>query len=224
MLGKIFAVMCLVSIVSAAFTGNLDLLTNAALDGASRAVTLTVSLMGMMCLWCGVMSVFSSAGVIERLTRLAAPLLRLAFPTAYASRVGIGEIASNVSANFLGIGNAATPLAISAMKEMQRENPTPERASDDMIMLAVLNSSSFCIFPGTLIALRHAAGSRSPACVVLPVLVVSFTTSALSILLCRICARISKISKRRRKNGICGVTRRTDRYRGDGGDIADLAL
>lgn len=216
MLGKIFGVMCLLSVISATATGNLAALSTAALDGAARAVTVTLSLMGMMCLWCGVMRVFSEAGIVSRLARFASPLLRLAFPTAYSSGIGIGEIASNVCANFLGIGNAATPLAISAMKEMQRSNPNPDCASDDMITLAVLNCSSFCIFPGTLIALRHAAGSSSPSAVILPVMIASLLSSALSILLCRVCA---KISKRRKQNGICGVARPSCRDRGAGADI-----
>lgn len=201
MLGKIFAVMCLISVVCAALNGNLAALSDAALDGAGRAVTVTLSLVGMMCLWCGVMRVFSAAGIVDRLRRMLSPLLGRIFPDTFSRGEGDREIAANISANLLGIGNAATPFAISAMKEMQKSNPDKTRATDDMITLAVLNCSSFCIFPGTLIALRHTAGSASAASVLLPVWIASLASSALSVVLCRLCARLSRGKRQNKRKG-----------------------
>ena len=177
----------------------------------------------LMCLWCGVMRVFSAVGLIDRLRRLLSPLLRCVFPTAFARGEGDREITANIAANLLGIGNAATPLAVSAMREMQKSNPDKSRATDDMITLAVLNCSSFCIFPGTLVALRHSSGSASAASVLLPVWIASLASSVLAVLLCRICARLSRAKTKERKENddrICGVSRSAV---GDSGAVACTA-
>ena len=185
MLGKIFGAICVASVCFALINSGADDIGNAVIDGASSAVSLTISLCGMMCLWCGIMRVLERAGMIEKLARLLSPLLRLFFPDAYRRGVGCSEIAASISANLLGIGNAATPLAICAMKKLQENNLTPSIASHDMITLAVLNTASASIVPGTVLALRRAAGSGAPTAVVAPIWICSFCTSALALLLCR---------------------------------------
>ena len=129
---------------------------NAIPDGASGALEVIFSLVGMMCLWCGMMEVLREAGLIRRLSRLLSPFLRLFFPRAYQTGEGAEEICANVSANLLGIGNAATPLALRAMEKLQRHNPHPERASGEQITLAVLNTASVTLIPANLLALRRA--------------------------------------------------------------------
>ena len=116
MLGKIFGVLCLIALIFGILTGNITQLGSAVLDGAANAVTVTLSLCGMMCLWCGMMRVLSEAGVIRRLTRLLSPFLKCFFPDAARTGEGIEEISANISANLLGIGNAATPFALRAME------------------------------------------------------------------------------------------------------------
>lgn len=196
MIGKCFAVFCSVSVIYSIFTNNLSALSDAIFDGASKSVSLSVSLLGVMCLWGGVMSLLKSAGMIEKLSRLLRPILRYAFPTAFKTGVGAEEITANVSANLFGIGNAATPLAISAMKKMQENNPAPNVASDDMITLAVLNSSSLDLFPMTLIALRRAAGAADPYSIIVPIWITSFLSSVLAVVLCRIFAARKPDSQR----------------------------
>ena len=196
-LGRVFGGMCLISFVYGVYQGRTDELLCAVLDGASGAVTLTISLCGMMALWCGIMKVFESAGLIERLSRLLAPLLRRFFPDAYKSGVGIGEISANVSANLLGIGNAATPLALAAMKKLQAINPDKSTASADMITLAVMNTASFNLIPSTIIALRRAAGSHEPHAVIVPIWIVSAACALLALLLSRLLAGISAEKRRR---------------------------
>ena len=158
MIGKIFGILCLISVIFGIALGNGAELANAVIDGASGAVALTVSLCGMMCFWCGIMRVFERVGVIGALSRMLAPIIRAIFPD--AERAGAsGEICANVAANLLGIGNAATPFAIKAMEKLQSANAARETASADMITLAVLNTASINLIPTTLIALRRAAGS-----------------------------------------------------------------
>ena len=196
MLGKIFGIITLISILGGIFCGNADKLGNAVLDGASKSVTLTISLVGMMCLWCGVMKVLEEVGFIGKLSRFMSPVLRFFFPDAHASGEGLGEISANISANLLGIGNAATPLALRAMEKLQKNNPDPSSATPDMITLAVLNTASLNIIPSTLLALRRAAGSENPYAIIVPVWIASFSCSALALILCRAARGAVKIGKR----------------------------
>lgn len=196
MLGKIFGTLCLIALVYGVGAGNGEALGNAVLDGASGAVELTISLCGMMCLWCGIMRVLQEAGVIGRLAKLCAPLLRLAFPHAAKTGEGMEEISANLSANLLGIGNAATPLALRAMAAMEAGNPEPGRATDDMITLTVLNTASVSLVPTTILALRRAAGAASPYAILVPVWICSGAAAVLAVLICRLCAWAARGKRR----------------------------
>ena len=186
MLGKTFSVLCILSFFSAGVTGRLSLLSEAVLAGATRAVELMLALLGMTCLWCGVLAVFRASGGLTRLCHWLLPILRPIFPTAAKSGEGLEEIAMSISANLLGIGNAATPFALLAMQKMQKNNPHPELASDDMVTLTVLSTASLSLLPTTLITLRHSAGSLDPMAVVLPVLTVSFLGAVVALLSARL--------------------------------------
>lgn len=188
MLGICFFVLTAISVLTAVFTGRLPELSNAIVDGAGQAVTLTLSLLGMMTLWCGVMRVLTEAGVIRYLSRFLSPILRPVFPRAFRTGCAREEITAAVSANILGIGNAATPLALAAMAKLQAENPTPDTASDDMVTLSVLATVSPSLLPTTVIALRRAAGAARPYEILLPVWITSLSCAAAAVLLCRLCA------------------------------------
>ncbi|MGI6195409.1 MAG: hypothetical protein GX164_06840 [Clostridiales bacterium] len=210
-------------------TKNISNLSNAVVDGASRAVELSLSLLGVMCLWSGLMELLRSAGVVRKIAQILRPILRLAFPRAFKTGIGAEEITMNISANMLGIGNAATPFAIAAMKAMregQIKNGNKEStegvdldvATDDMITLAVLNASSLDLLPTTIIALRRAAGSADPYSIIVPVWICSAAGSVLAVLLCRFFAVIFRQKKRRQEGG-CGqgYTRRVDNVKSIGG-------
>ncbi|MDD7676127.1 MAG: spore maturation protein A [Eubacteriales bacterium] len=188
MIGVIFGILCLISLFVGTITGNAPALGNAVLDGAAGAVELTVSLCGIMCLWGGVMQVLSDVGAIGKLSRLMSPFLRIFFPTAWRTGVGAEDIAANLSANLLGVGNAATPLALRAMSAMQSVNPVPGTATADMITLAVLNTASVSLVPSTVVALRRLAGAAEPYAVVVPVWICSVSGAALALICCRLAA------------------------------------
>ncbi len=199
MLGKIFGIISIVAIFSGIILGNGAELGNAVLDGAGRAVTLTISLCGIMSLWCGIMKVLEEAGVIKKLSRLLRPALRIFFPEASRSGEGIGEISANISANLLGIGNAATPFALKAMEKLQKSNKDKKSATADMITLAVLNTASLNLIPTTIIALRRSLGSASPYSIIPPIWICSFCCCAIALLLCsamRSASHDSKTGKR----------------------------
>lgn len=183
LLGKIFGIFCLISFLFAVGTGNVEAVANAIPDGAASAIEVTLSLCGMMCLWCGMMAVLSEAGMIRRLSRWLSPLLRRFFPLSYQTGEGAEEIGASIAANLLGIGNAATPFALRAMERMQRCNPHPDTATFEQVTLAVLNTASFSLIPANLLALRRAAGSADPFSVMIPVWVTSFLCSAMALFL-----------------------------------------
>jgi spore maturation protein A len=188
MIGKIAGVIIAISVFFGVATGRGEMLGEAALDGAANAISLTVTLVGMMCLWCGILKVLREAGTIGMLTKITDPLLKMFFPEASKHKEISEDIAANIAANMLGVGNAATPLALSAMQKLQEINPDPNRASEDMITLAVLNTSSVSLVPSTVLAILRAAGASDPFSVVLPIWLTSFTCALVSLVLCRIAA------------------------------------
>ena len=189
MIGKCFFVLTSISLCAAIYNGRISELSQAVLDGAGEAVEITVALLGMMCLWCGIIEVLRDAGTVSRLSRLLSPLLRRAFPDAYRTGVAVEEICAAVAANMLGIANAATPFALAAMERLDRENPMPERESDDMVTLSVLGASSVSLLPTTVISLLHAEGSASPYSVIVPIWICSSVCTVFVVVLSRLTRR-----------------------------------
>lgn len=190
MLGKCFFVICMISVLCSVFTGNITALSNAVIDGAAASIDLTLALAGNMCLWCGIMEILRAAGAIEKLSTLLSPILKHIFPHAWKTGYAKEEITAALSANILGIGNAATPFAIEAMKKMQVNNPNKDYATDDMVTLAILGTSSVNLLPTTLVALRRSAGSLSPFRIILPIWICSGLCAVFAVILSRACAKI----------------------------------
>lgn len=189
MLGKIFGIICIVSFTFGVFLGNGEALGNAVMDGAAEAVRLTVSLVGIMGLWCGLMRVAERVGIMRGIAKLLSPILRIFFPDAVKKGNGDSEIAASIAANLLGMGNAATPFALSAMRKLKENGGGRDEATPEMITLAVLNTASFSLVPTTLLALRRAAGSTDPYAVILPVWIVSFACSLTALVLTKLFGR-----------------------------------
>lgn len=152
--------MTALSLLCALAMGNQGELASAALDGAASAIELGISMAGVLCLWMGVMEVMQRAGLAEKLARLLRPILRRLFPDFAGDRGTMDTIAANVSANLLGLGNAATPLGLEAARRMSRR--TPGVASDSLCMLVVCNTASIQLIPTTVAGVRAAAGCAAP--------------------------------------------------------------
>ena len=148
------------SILCGLATGQIAGVSAAVTEGAAAAIELCFSMAGVMCLWCGVMEVMKRCGILERLEHALRPLLGRLFPTARTEPETMEKIAANVSANLLGLGNAATPLGIQAVRRMGRN--TNGIASDDMCLFIVCNTASIQLIPTTVAAVRSAAGGASP--------------------------------------------------------------
>lgn len=153
--------MVAVSLVFGILTGSVGELGGAALEGATAAVELCVSMAGIMCLWTGVMEVMEQCGLSAALARLFRPLLRRLLPEASRDEETLAAISANLSANLLGLGNAATPAGVRAAQAMAREL-RGSKASDELCLLVVLNTASIQLLPVTIAAVREAAGAAVP--------------------------------------------------------------
>lgn len=160
----ILLVIPVISFVYALFNGTMPQVSSAILEKSGEAVELVISLCGIMCFWCGLMKVAQQAGLTEKLAALLSPIAGFLFKGIKKGGRAMGLITMNLAANILGLGNATTPLGIAAMKAIAEESPAADsaEASDDMIMLAVLNTASLQILPATAAALRSANGSAKP--------------------------------------------------------------
>ena len=180
--------MAVLSILCGLATGRGELVAAAAVEGAQAAVELCVSIAGMLCLWTGVMEVMRRSGLAEGLSRLLRPVLSLLFPQVSGDRGVMDSISANVSANLLGLGNAATPLGIEAVRRMERKSPGT--ASDAMCMLVVCNTASIQLLPTTVASVRAAAGSSSPFDILPAVWLASALSVGVGIAACKLLARI----------------------------------
>lgn len=153
-----------ISLIFAAFGGQMGEMTSAVLAKSGEAVELVISLCGVICLWSGIMRVAQRAGILEKLACILSPIVSFLFRGVKKGGKAAGLITMNIAANILGLGNASTPLGIAAMKAIAEEDASfkGDSATDDMIMLAVLNTASLQIVPTTAAALRAANGAEKP--------------------------------------------------------------
>lgn len=169
-------------------TGNLDAVANAALEGARSAVELGVSMAGILCLWSGVMEVMNACGLSAGLARLFRPILRRLLPNACRDTETLAAVSANVSANLLGLGNAATPLGMEAARRMARR--TPGVAGDSLCMLVVCNTASIQLIPTTVASVRAAEGCQTPFDILPAVWLASALSVGVGILACKMFACI----------------------------------
>lgn len=163
----------LISLAASVFTGRVEQTAAAATAGASAAIESCVSLLGIMCLWTGLAKIGEKSGIISVLSRLLKPVTKLLFPNVKTDSPAMRAIVMNLVANMMGMGNAATPLGINAMKELHKLNNYRSSASNDMCMFIVINTASIQLLPATLISMRQSFGSADSGAVIVPVWIVS---------------------------------------------------
>ncbi|MDI3299429.1 MAG: nucleoside recognition domain-containing protein [Bacillota bacterium] len=177
MLNLVWLALILSGVAVAALRGQVDAVTDAATTSASGAVETAIALAGVMVLWLGLSRIAERSGLIEALARRMRPLLGPLFPGVPPDHPAMGAMMMNLGANLLGLGSAATPFGLRAMKELERLNPEKGTASDAMITFLVLNTGGFSLVPAMMIGLRAQAGSRNPAEIVGATLVVSLAAT-----------------------------------------------
>ena len=180
--------MVILSLLFGLATGRLDAVADAALAGAGSAIELSLSMAGVLCLWSGVMEVMNVCGLSAGLARLFRPLLRRLLPEASRDTETLAAVSANVSANLLGLGNAATPLGIQAARRMARG--CGGVASDELCTLVVLNTASIQLIPATIATVRAAAGCRTPFDILPAVWLSSVLSVAAGLLMARLLAAV----------------------------------
>ncbi len=192
MIRYIWAALIVIGAVVGIATGKAQAVSDAAIMGAKDAALLCISLIGAYALWLGILRVAQDAGLVEALAKKMRGAIRRLFPGVPKDSPASGYITLNIVANMLGMGNAATPFGLKAMKELQELNPDKERASHAMCMLLIINASAVQLMPMTVIALRSAAGSAAPAEIVLTSLLATTANTAVAIAAARIFKRFSR--------------------------------
>ena len=182
MLNYIWLALVLLAVLIGGWTDHLKEVTSGALDGAKTAVTIALGLIGVMALWLGVMRLAERAGLVQRIARILRPLMQRLFPDVPADHPAMGSMLMNMAANMLGLGNAATPLGLRAMRDLERLNPRPGVASDAMCTFLAINTSSVQLVPATAIAILAAAGSARPTAIVGTALLATLCAATVAVL------------------------------------------
>lgn len=167
------------------FNGRIEIISQAMFEGAKSGVTVCFGLLSILAFWMGIMRIAEKAGLLELVARAMSPLVQRLFPDVPKGHPAIGYILSNMSANLLGLGNAATPFGIKAMEELQKLNPDKQRATPAMCTLLAINTASITLIPTTMIAIRFQFGSANAAEIVGTTLIASFAATIFALVLDR---------------------------------------
>lgn len=170
--------------------GNIEKINNSIFQSTTNAVELSINLLGTICLWSGIMEIAENTKIIKLLTKLLEPILKLLFPELKNNTEIKKEISMNMIANILGLGNAATPLGLKAMKSMQKENKNKTRLTNTMAMFIILNTASIQLIPTTIIAIRNSLGSENPTKIIFPVWIVTILAAITGILVTKFFIKI----------------------------------
>lgn len=188
----IFGAMIALAFIYAMISGNISALSSGIPEAATSAIELLISISGMLCMWSGFMRIAKDCGLIDKLARLLAPLLSRLYSDVKTDSAAFGFISTNISANLLGLGNAATPPGLNAMRELKRQGG--DTASDSMVTFVIMNTASIQLIPTTVAALRKSYGSSQPFDVILCVWLTSAAALMVGLLSSKV---ITGVSRRR---------------------------
>lgn len=191
MLNKIWAGMILISILVAAFTGRIGTLGTALIESSQEAITLGLSILGVISLWTGLTKIAEHSGLMDALEKKFRPILRWLFPDIPPNHIAYKHIATNFVANLIGLGWAATPPGLKAMESLQTLNPHPEKATRSMCAFMIINMSSLQLIPVNMLAYRLRYGSANPSEIVGPALIATMISTLTAILFIKISDRFS---------------------------------
>lgn len=189
----IWVFMIIISYAFSFFAGTTDVVTASVFDGCESAVNLTLSLLGMMCLWTGILEIAEHAGLVKKVQRFLSPVIGWLFPSIHKDSEVAGAISMSMTANLLGLANAATPLGLAAMKKLEKRNLVKDTASDEMCMFVVINTASITLIPTTLLTLRASFNSIAPFEIIVPVWIASVASILSGVLCAKLCAGRRKL-------------------------------
>jgi len=189
MLNYIWFGLMALALVIAAFNGTMGAVSEAAIASAKTAVEIAIGLVGVMTLWLGIMRIAEAAGLVTLLGRLLRPVLRWLFPEVPADHPANGAIVLSIAANMLGLSNAATPLGIKAMEELQTLNEDKDTATNPMVTFMALNTSGVQLIPATMIGVLAASGSTNPTWIIGPSIIATFIGTVAAVIAAKLLQR-----------------------------------
>lgn len=192
MLNILWPIFIIISIVYAIFSGNVESINKGLFESIESVVNFSLTLVGITCFWMGIMEIASKTTALDFLSKLLQPLIKLLFPSLKKESPANKSIVMNIVANILGLGNAATPLGLKAMDDLQKEEKCREKLSDNMMMLIVLNTASLQIIPTTVLAIRSSLGSTNPNIIIFPVWFSTIFVAIVGIIATKILIKVNK--------------------------------
>mgnify|MGYP004453868327 FL=1 len=192
MLNILWPFFIIISIFYAILSGNIENINNCIFESAENAVNLTLTLLGATCLWSGIMEIASKTDIIKYLSAILQPIIKKIFYNLDSNKKSYNNIIMNIIANILGLGNAATPLGLKAMGELQKENANKDELSDNMMILIVLNTASLQVIPTTVIAVRKSLGANNPTQIIFPVWIATVCAAVVGILVAKIIIKLTR--------------------------------
>lgn len=181
MLNILWPIFIILSFMYALVSGKVNEVNNGIFTSLSDAVELTITFLGTICLWNGIMEIAKKTSLINKMTNMLKPLINFLFPDLKENKIAKQEISMNMIANILGLGNAATPLGIKAMKTMQKQNRKKDTLTNSMMMFIVINTASLQLIPTNVIAIRTSLNSENPTSIILPVWIATIIAAIVGI-------------------------------------------
>lgn len=192
MLNTLWPIFIIISFIYAIITGNIDKINQSIFKSAEDAVNLSITFLGTICMWNGIMQIASKTTLIEKIRKILKPIMKILFPELKKDDTAYNEISMNMVANIMGLGNAATPLGLKAMKSLQKENNKKDTLSNSMIMFIVINTASLQIIPTTVIAIRNSLGSTNSTAMIIPVWISSIIAFVSAVCACKLFIKYKK--------------------------------
>ena len=186
MLNILWPIFIILSVIYSIISGNIEEVNTGIFDSLSEAVELSITFLGTICLWSGIMEIAKKTSIISKLNKLLKPFINFLFPDLKNNEMAKQEISMNMIANILGLGNAATPLGIKAMQTMQKANKSKETLSNSMMMFIVINTASIQLIPTNVIAIRTSLNSQNPTSIIIPVWIATIIAGFVGIFLTKI--------------------------------------
>jgi len=197
----IWFLIILTSIVCAAYTGKMDTLVNSVLMGAQKSIEVVLYLAGVMAFWLGIMKIAEKSGLVSLIAKALTPIAKKLFPDVPKDNPAVGNIAMNFTANAFGLSNAATPIGVKAMEDLQELNKDKNSASNAMCTLLAMNTAGFQIIPATVIAVLAAFGAKNPTEIVIPTLIVTTISFISALIIVKVLERFSPPQIKENSNG-----------------------
>lgn len=201
MLNYIWLGLVILAVVLGGINGKIESVTKAAIDAAGNSVTISIQLIGVMALWLGIMKIAEDSGLMSLLARAIAPVMRRLFPEVPPDHPAMGSMMMNIAANMLGLSNAATPMGLKAMEDLEKLNKVPGVATDAMCVFLTINTANVQLIPATMIGLMASAGSRQPTAIIGTTLAATFIALVTGVTTAKLLQRLPVFSVERATEG-----------------------